>query len=63
MIEIFHLFCFCFRYSVDFGRSEVEVLKHASNYLDKADAEVLLELLSSTQVKVVYQTYDWGLNC
>lgn len=49
-------------FSVDFGKNEVEVLRHASNYLEPADSEVLLDLLPSSQLKVVYQPYDWGLN-
>ncbi|KAL5076519.1 hypothetical protein RYX36_015503 [Vicia faba] len=50
-------------YSIDFGKSEVEVIKHVSNYLDPADSEVLLDLLASSELKVTYQPYDWGLNC
>ncbi|CAL5202899.1 unnamed protein product [Lathyrus oleraceus] len=50
-------------YSIDFGKSEVEVIKHVSNYLDPADSEVLLDLLTSSELKVTYQPYDWGLNC
>ncbi|XP_059630460.1 uncharacterized protein LOC132273519 isoform X2 [Cornus florida] len=49
-------------YSVDFGKNEVEVMRHAANYLEPADSEGLLELLATTQLKVVYQPYDWGLN-
>ncbi|KAI3465064.1 hypothetical protein Pfo_021727 [Paulownia fortunei] len=49
-------------YSVDFGKNEVEVLKHAANYLEHAESQALLDLLSNTQLKVIYQTYDWGLN-
>ncbi|KAH7524451.1 hypothetical protein FEM48_Zijuj06G0120500 [Ziziphus jujuba var. spinosa] len=49
-------------YSVDFGKTELEVLKHASNYLDPPVSEALLELLANTQLKVIYQPYDWGLN-
>ncbi|KAL3830472.1 hypothetical protein ACJIZ3_019274 [Penstemon smallii] len=49
-------------YSVDFGKNEVEVLKHAANYLEVAESQALLELLSKTQLKVIYQPYDWGLN-
>ncbi|PKU74333.1 uncharacterized protein LOC110110387 [Dendrobium catenatum] len=49
-------------YSVDFGKNEVEVLKHAANYLEPNKSEELLELLASTQLKVIYQPYDWGLN-
>lgn len=49
-------------YSVDFGKNEVEVLKHGANYLDSLDSQALLDLLSNTQLKVVYQNYDWGLN-
>ncbi|KAF9608191.1 hypothetical protein IFM89_007813 [Coptis chinensis] len=50
-------------YSADFGKNEVEVLKHAANYLEPAMSEELLELLANTQLKVVYQPYDWGVNC
>ncbi|KAI3732848.1 hypothetical protein L1987_64058 [Smallanthus sonchifolius] len=49
-------------YSVDFGKNEVEVLKHAANYLDVEKTQALLELFDSTQIKVVYQPYDWRLN-
>lgn len=51
------------RFNVDFGKSEVEVLKHASNYLEPADSEALLDLLANSQLKVIYQQYDWSLNC
>nr|KYP47506.1 Glutaredoxin [Cajanus cajan] len=50
-------------FSVDFGKSEVEVLKHVSIYLDPADSELLLDLLATSELKVIYQPYDWGLNC
>ncbi|KAI3819821.1 hypothetical protein L1987_13673 [Smallanthus sonchifolius] len=50
------------RYSVDFGKNEVEVLKHAANYLEVEKTRALLELFDSTQIKVVYQPYDWRLN-
>lgn len=50
------------RYSVDFGKNEVEVLKHAANYLEVEKTQTILELLDSTQLKVVYQPYDWRLN-
>ncbi|TKY56223.1 Glutaredoxin protein [Spatholobus suberectus] len=50
-------------FSVDFGKNEVEVLKHVSNYLDPADSELLLDLLATSEFKVIYQPYDWGLNC
>ncbi|KAG0477941.1 hypothetical protein HPP92_012660 [Vanilla planifolia] len=49
-------------YSVDFGKNEMEVLKHAANYLEPTKSEELLELLASTQLKVTYQSYDWSLN-
>ncbi|CAL9751534.1 unnamed protein product [Musa acuminata subsp. burmannicoides] len=49
-------------YSMDFGKNELEVLKHAVNYLDPAESEEILELLSKTPMKVIYQPYDWGLN-
>ncbi|OIS98966.1 PREDICTED: uncharacterized protein LOC109232432 [Nicotiana attenuata] len=49
-------------FSVDFGKNEVEVLKHAANYLESSESQALLELLASSQLKVVYQPYDWGLN-
>lgn len=55
-------FRYSLRYSVDFGKNEVEVLKHAANYMEHADSQALLDLLSNTQLKVIYQTYDWGLN-
>lgn len=54
--------CHLFRYSIDFGKNEVEVLKHAVNYMEPADSQALLDLLSNTQLKVMYQTYDWRLN-
>ncbi|KAL4197586.1 hypothetical protein AMTRI_Chr04g188990 [Amborella trichopoda] len=50
-------------YSVDFGKIETEVIKHAANYLETSKSEELLELLAGGQLKVVYQPYDWGLNC
>ncbi|XP_057973684.1 uncharacterized protein LOC131161743 [Malania oleifera] len=50
-------------YSVDFGKNETEVLKHAANYVEPNESEALLELLVSGQLKVIYQPYDWGLNC
>jgi hypothetical protein len=40
----------------------MEVLKHAANYLAPAESEQLLELLASTQLKVMYQNYDWSIN-
>ncbi|ESQ38731.1 hypothetical protein EUTSA_v10029425mg [Eutrema salsugineum] len=49
-------------YGVDFGKGEEEVLKHASTYLEPQLSEALLDLLVDTQFRVVYQTYDWGLN-
>ncbi|XP_019415798.1 PREDICTED: uncharacterized protein LOC109327185 [Lupinus angustifolius] len=49
-------------YSIDFGKSEVEILKHVSNYLDPAVSEKLLILLATSDLKVTYQPYDWGLN-
>ncbi|XP_022744487.1 uncharacterized protein LOC111295288 [Durio zibethinus] len=50
-------------FSVDFGKNEVEVLKHVSNYLEPTDSEALLGMLADVQLKVIYQPYDWGLNC
>ncbi|KAM5575857.1 hypothetical protein ABKV19_014681 [Rosa sericea] len=50
-------------FSIDFGKNEMEVLKHSSNYLEPAVSEALLELLAISQLKVIYQPYDWGLNC
>ncbi|XP_008233963.1 PREDICTED: uncharacterized protein LOC103332962 [Prunus mume] len=50
-------------FSVDFGKNEVEVLKHSSNYLEPAVSEALLESLAKSQLKVMYQPYDWGVNC
>ncbi|KAK8354811.1 hypothetical protein V6Z11_A05G245100 [Gossypium hirsutum] len=38
-------------YSVDFGKNEVEVLKHASNYLEPTDSEALLEIIADAQLK------------
>ncbi|KAL7608299.1 uncharacterized protein LOC111881552 isoform X1 [Lactuca sativa] len=49
-------------YSVDFGKNAVEVLKHAANYLEVEKTRTLLELLNKSQLKVVYQPYDWRLN-
>ncbi|XP_038718152.1 uncharacterized protein LOC120011159 [Tripterygium wilfordii] len=49
-------------YSIDFGKNEAEVLKHASNYLEPANSEALLEMLADTRLKVIYQPYDWSLN-
>ncbi|KAJ4876073.1 electron carrier/ protein disulfide oxidoreductase [Raphanus sativus] len=49
-------------YAVDFGNCEKKVLKHASTYLEPQLSEALLDVLVDTQFKVVYQTYDWGLN-
>ncbi|KAK7385262.1 hypothetical protein VNO78_30976 [Psophocarpus tetragonolobus] len=49
-------------FSSDFGKNEVEVLKHMSNYLDPTDSELLLDLLATSELKVIYQPYDWGLN-
>ncbi|KAF7829895.1 electron carrier/protein disulfide oxidoreductase [Senna tora] len=40
-------------FSVDFGNEEVEVLKHVSNYLNPADSTVLLDLLATSELKVV----------
>ncbi|KAL4280044.1 hypothetical protein GQ457_03G034050 [Hibiscus cannabinus] len=50
-------------FSVDFGKTESEVLKHASNYLEPTESETLLEMIADGQLKVVYQPYDWRLNC
>lgn len=50
------------RFSIDFGKNEVEVLKHVSNYLDPADSAVLLDLLATSELKVIYHPYDWSLN-
>ncbi|XP_075516771.1 LOW QUALITY PROTEIN: uncharacterized protein LOC142551421 [Primulina tabacum] len=49
-------------YGVDFGKNEMEVLKHAANYLDATESQALLDLLSKSQLKVIYQPFDWGLN-
>ncbi|KAL0713256.1 hypothetical protein Bca4012_020234 [Brassica carinata] len=49
-------------YAVDFGNGEKKVLKHASTYLEPQLSEALLDVLVDTQFRVVYQTYDWGLN-
>ncbi|KAK9166656.1 hypothetical protein Scep_001847 [Stephania cephalantha] len=50
-------------YSVDFGKNETEVLKHAANYLESSKLEQILDLVADEQLKVGYQPYDWGLNC
>lgn len=50
------------RYSVDFGKNDVEVLKHVSKYLEQTQSEALQELLADSQLKVVYQAYDFDLN-
>ncbi|KAI9106919.1 hypothetical protein K1719_022447 [Acacia pycnantha] len=50
-------------FSTDFGKDDVEVLKHVSNYLNPVDSTALLDLLFNSELKVVYQTYDWALNC
>ncbi|XP_061339562.1 uncharacterized protein LOC133286190 [Gastrolobium bilobum] len=50
-------------FSADFGKNEAEVLKHVSIYLDPADSELLFDLLATSELKVIYQPYDWGLNC
>ncbi|WJX62994.1 hypothetical protein P8452_47927 [Trifolium repens] len=50
-------------FSVDFGKNEVEVMKHVSIYLDPSESELLFDLLASSELKVIYQPYDWGLNC
>jgi hypothetical protein len=57
------IFCYEFRFSVDFGKTEVEVMKHVSIYLDPSESELLFDLLASSELKVIYQPYDWGLNC
>ncbi|KAI9097671.1 hypothetical protein K1719_025442 [Acacia pycnantha] len=49
-------------FRIDFGKSDAEVLRHVSNYLDPADAEVLLDLLATSEVRVVHNPYDWALN-
>lgn len=48
---------------MDFGKNEMEVIKHAANYLEPAKSEELLELLANSQLKVTYQPYDWAPNC
>ncbi|XP_039038743.1 uncharacterized protein LOC120176381 [Hibiscus syriacus] len=50
-------------FSVDFGKTELEVLKHASNYLEPYESEALLEMIAGGELKVIYQPYDWRLNC
>ncbi|KAJ4814003.1 hypothetical protein LUZ62_026569 [Rhynchospora pubera] len=49
-------------YSVDFGKNETEVLKHAANYMEPTKSGELMELLANTHLKVTYQPYDWSLN-
>ncbi|KAH7290093.1 hypothetical protein KP509_30G031600 [Ceratopteris richardii] len=48
-------------YNVDFGSSELEMLKWIADYLEPAKAEVLLQLLEG-EYKVVYEAYDWSPN-
>ncbi|CAL5189348.1 unnamed protein product [Lathyrus oleraceus] len=50
-------------FSLDFGKNEVEVMKHVSIYLDPSESELLFDLLATSELKVIYQPYDWGLNC
>ncbi|KAE8715436.1 putative Glycerol-3-phosphate acyltransferase [Hibiscus syriacus] len=50
-------------FSVDFGKTVLEVLKHASNYLEPSESEALLEMIADGELKVIYQPYDWRLNC
>ncbi|MBA0607807.1 hypothetical protein Godav_020071 [Gossypium davidsonii] len=50
-------------FSVDFGQNEIEVLKHASNYLEPTNAEAFLGIIADSQLRIIYQPYDWGLNC
>lgn len=38
-------------------------MRHMSNYLDPVNSELLLDLLATSELKVIYQPYDWGLNC
>ncbi|XAR62202.1 hypothetical protein NMG60_11016869 [Bertholletia excelsa] len=49
-------------YGVDFGKNEIEVLRHAANYLQPNETKALLDLLATGEFKVVYQTFDWSLN-
>ncbi|KAJ7543861.1 hypothetical protein O6H91_09G056300 [Diphasiastrum complanatum] len=50
-------------YSVDFGKSEEEVLLWVTHHLDPKNAEELLNLLSSMDVlNITYQPYDWAIN-
>ncbi|KAL5982054.1 hypothetical protein ACLOJK_016123 [Asimina triloba] len=50
-------------YSADFGKNEAEVMKHVASYLEPAQSREFLDLLSSAQMKVRYQPFDWSLNC
>lgn len=50
------------RFSVDFGKNELEILRWLVNHLEPSKAENLLELLDGNQFKVVYQPYDWAPN-
>lgn len=38
-------------------------MKHVSIYLDPSESELLFDLLATSELKVIYQPYDWGLNC
>ncbi|KAI3728478.1 hypothetical protein L6452_17115 [Arctium lappa] len=50
-------------YSVDFGQ-EKEILKWIIGYLDATKAGLLSHLLGDGgAVHIVYQNYDWSLNC
>ncbi|XP_078440784.1 electron carrier/ protein disulfide oxidoreductase [Wolffia australiana] len=49
-------------FSVDFGKNETEVIKHAANYLESSESAELLRMVSSGHLRVVYQPFDWGLN-
>lgn len=49
-------------FSVDFGKIELDILKWIVNYLEPSKAEDLLQLLDGSQIKVVYQPYDWAPN-
>eukprot|EP00250_Pteridium_aquilinum_P013003 c21072_g1_i1 orf=629-2344(-) len=48
-------------YSVDFGNSELEVLKWIVDYLEPAKAEDLIQLLEG-EFKIVYEPYNWSPN-
>lgn len=51
------------RYSADFGQDK-DILKWILNYLDATKSGLLTHLLNDGgPVNIVYQNFDWSLNC